>query len=224
MLQNYDNIEVIVVDDCSTDNSRRIIESFKDSRIKPIFLMANEGYSHAKNVGIRQAMGKWIVHIDADDMLTQNSITARMEVAEAYPEAEIIHGYALKVQGDVSYQWCVDNKNKLERHPSRLHAQGFMIRKSVFEQHGLYYEKLRSKGDKEYWYRIGIHDESPLKKIVNLRRCHEDVAFYRRHPGAMHKMRKENPKYDAEINRLFNERISVLKKEGTTKGNTPWLA
>jgi glycosyltransferase involved in cell wall biosynthesis len=224
LLQGYDDIEVIVVDDCSTDGSAEVIDKVSDSRVLKVWLKKNEGYSHAKNVGIQASKGDWIIHIDADDMLTPRSIGNRMNVLAGFPGAEIIHGHALKVQGDMNYAWCCDNIYRLERHASKLHAQGFMIKRSVFERFGLYYEPLRSKGDKEMWYRLGIHEKSPLPKLVNKRRCHEDVAFYRRHPLAMHKMRVENKEYDRAVEAQFEARIKQLRTDGITRENTPWLA
>jgi len=212
--------ETIVVDDCSTDGSADIIKKYP---VKYIKTEKNSGYSYAKNIGIKESAGEWIVHIDADDMLVPGSVKTRLDVLNNFPNSEVIHGYALKIQGDVSYEWCIKNIGKLERHPSKLHAQGFMIHRKVFERCGLYYEPLRSKSDKEYWYRIGIHDKTPLPSQVDKRRCHCDVAFYRRHENAMHKMRNKNPVYDNEIEKIFDSRIKQLLKEGITKENTKFL-
>jgi len=220
--QDFNDIEIIVVDDCSTDDSAMAVQS-GDERIKVLSTEKNSGYSTAKNIGIRHSSGELLVFIDADDMLTPGSISRRLEVFDKHPEAQVVHGHALKIHGDVDYNTCVKEMKTLERHKSRLHAQGFMIRRSVFENFGLFYEQLRSKSDKEYWYRIGIHDKSPIKKKVNIRRCHYDVAFYRRHDKAMHKMRLVNKKYNDEIEALFEKRIKQLKKEGITMENTVHL-
>jgi len=220
--QDFNDIEIIVVDDCSTDDSAMAVQS-GDERIKVLSTEKNSGYSTAKNIGIRHSSGEFLAFIDADDMLTPDSISRRLEVFDKHPEAQVVHGHALKIHGDVDYNTCVKEMKSLERHKSRLHAQGFMIRRSVFENFGLFYEQLRSKSDKEYWYRIGIHDKSPIKKKVNIRRCHYDVAFYRRHDKAMHKMRLVNKKYNDEIEALFEKRIKQLKKEGITMENTVHL-
>jgi len=218
--QDFKDIEIIVVDDCSADNSATAAVSSGDNRIRVLSTEKNRGYSAAKNIGIRNSSGELLVFIDADDMLTPGSISRRLEVFDKHPEAQVVHGHALKIHGDVDYTSCVKEMKTFERHKSRLHAQGFMIRRSVFEKFGLFYEPLRSKSDKEYWYRIGIHDKSPIKKKVNVRRCHYDVAFYRRHDKAMHKMRLINKKYNSEVETLFEKRIKQLKKEGITRENT----
>ena len=67
--QTYENIELILVDDCSPDNSKSIMESYskKDSRIKCIFQPENKGVSAARNKGLEMATGDWIAFCDGDD-------------------------------------------------------------------------------------------------------------------------------------------------------------
>ena len=66
--QTYENLEIILVDDGSTDNSGKIIDDYakKDSRIKAIH-QKNAGQSTARNNGIKKATGKYISFIDGDD-------------------------------------------------------------------------------------------------------------------------------------------------------------
>jgi len=68
--QSYENWELLIVDDCSKDNSKDIIARFssKDRRIKSIFLEKNIGAAEARNVAIRKAKGKYIAFLDSDDM------------------------------------------------------------------------------------------------------------------------------------------------------------
>ena len=68
--QTYKNWEMIIVDDCSEDNSKEIISelSTKDKRINPIFLEKNVGAAEARNVAIRQSKGKYVAFLDSDDL------------------------------------------------------------------------------------------------------------------------------------------------------------
>jgi glycosyltransferase involved in cell wall biosynthesis len=68
--QTYDHWEMIIVDDCSHDNSALIIEEYckKDSRIKLIKLEKNSGPAVARNTGIKEAKGRYIAFLDADDL------------------------------------------------------------------------------------------------------------------------------------------------------------
>ncbi|EIJ6032566.1 glycosyltransferase family 2 protein [Acinetobacter baumannii] len=69
LLQTYDDWEMIIVDDCSTDNSVNIINDFVsiDSRIKLIQLQKNSGAAVARNTGIQYAQGRFIAFLDSDD-------------------------------------------------------------------------------------------------------------------------------------------------------------
>jgi len=68
--QTYKNWEMIIVDDCSEDNSKEIISelSTKDKRINPIFLEKNVGAAEARNIAIRQSKGKYVAFLDSDDL------------------------------------------------------------------------------------------------------------------------------------------------------------
>ena len=74
--QSYINWELIIVDDCSIDNSRDIILelSVKDERIKYIFLEKNVGVAEARNIAIRKAQGKYIAFLDSDDLWLSNKL------------------------------------------------------------------------------------------------------------------------------------------------------
>lgn len=78
--QTYKNIEIIVVDDGSNDESAKIVKkiSKKDSRIKYKF-QCNSGVSHARNQGIRLSKGRWISFVDPDDILEENAIEFLLE-------------------------------------------------------------------------------------------------------------------------------------------------
>ena len=66
--QTYKNLEVIIVDDGSTDNTKKEIDNIKDGRIKYIKLHKNSGGSNARNIGIKNAYGKYISFQDSDDI------------------------------------------------------------------------------------------------------------------------------------------------------------
>jgi teichuronic acid biosynthesis glycosyltransferase TuaG len=70
LIQTYSNWEMIIVDDCSTDNSVKIVEDFikKDKRIKLIKLTKRSGPAIARNTAIREAQGRFIAFLDSDDL------------------------------------------------------------------------------------------------------------------------------------------------------------
>ena len=78
--QTYLEWEMIIVDDCSTDNSRNLITKFakEDDRIKPIFLEENVGAAEARNIAIKKSQGKYIAFLDSDDLWKNNKLETQL--------------------------------------------------------------------------------------------------------------------------------------------------
>lgn len=66
--QTYQNWELIIVDDCSADNTDEVVRSFSDSRIRYIKNEKNSGAAYSRNRALREAKGKWIAFLDSDDL------------------------------------------------------------------------------------------------------------------------------------------------------------
>ena len=79
--QTYQNWELLVIDDCSSDNSAEIVEKFSklDSRIKLITLDNNSGAAVARNRGIEEAKGRFIAFLDSDDTWNSNKLEKQIE-------------------------------------------------------------------------------------------------------------------------------------------------
>lgn len=109
--QTYKNLEIIVVDDGSSDNSRDIIESYakKDSRIVKIF-KNNSGVSDTRNKGIEQATGDYIGFVDGDDYIDTKMYEILMSNALEY-DADISHcGYQMVFPSRVDYYYNTGQK------------------------------------------------------------------------------------------------------------------
>ena len=76
--QHYTNLEIIIVDDGSTDNSLNIVKAFNDQRIQ-IYKQNNKGACAARNFGLSQAQGNLIQFLDADDVLEENKLKQQIE-------------------------------------------------------------------------------------------------------------------------------------------------
>lgn len=89
--QSNTNWELLLVEDGSTDNSKDIISELaaNDGRIKPIF-KDNGGVSAARNRGLQEATGEYIIFLDADDMLAEDTLRTYSDIIAQHPEIEII--------------------------------------------------------------------------------------------------------------------------------------
>lgn len=217
--QDYENYEIIVVDDCSTDKSYKFAKKFECNTIKVIQLSKNSGYSKAKNEGIILSKGEYITALDADDLLTRNSISIRMKALIKH-NADFIHANAIDIKANFSIKDCYKIKN-IKRTKSHIHAQTVLVKRCVYKKFGLYDEKLRSRADKEMWCRLGLHKKGKpkIKKIF----INKDVAYYRKHNESMMAMRKRNPKYEKKVSKTLKKQINLRKTEGITKDNTRFL-
>lgn len=66
--QTYQNWELIIVDDCSTDNTDEVVAAFQDKRIRYLHNEHNSGAALTRNYGLREAKGEWIAFLDSDDL------------------------------------------------------------------------------------------------------------------------------------------------------------
>ena len=77
--QTYTNWELLIVDDCSTDNTDEIVASFHDDRIKYFHNEKNSGAALTRNKAMREARGEWIAFLDSDDLWTPDKLEHQLK-------------------------------------------------------------------------------------------------------------------------------------------------
>lgn len=99
--QEYPDMEIICIDDCSTDYSKAILDKYKDRNtcIKIVYNSKNKGLSAARNIGLDFAKGKYILFLDSDDCLEKNALFRMIECAELQ-RAEVV-SFSSRSFGDV---------------------------------------------------------------------------------------------------------------------------
>lgn len=99
--QTYKNLEIIVIDDCSSDDSKKLIKSYasKDDRIRPFYSEINQGVSKTRNIGLKTFTGDYILFVDADDVLTKDAIEIMVDRATRY-DGDVVDSYHLVIYED----------------------------------------------------------------------------------------------------------------------------
>ena len=112
--QTFKDFELILIDDCSPDNSGRMCDEFNDERIKVIHLKKNEGISNVRNTGLQATKGEYIFFVDSDDFIGADTLKEVVEIIDENNSDIVIFGYkkileidgAIKSEQDVSYKDC----------------------------------------------------------------------------------------------------------------------
>lgn len=86
--QTYENWELIIVDDCSTDNTDEVVAEFTDKRIRYFKNEKNSGAAISRNRALREARGEWIAFLDSDDLWSPNKLEKQISFMNE-------HGYTL---------------------------------------------------------------------------------------------------------------------------------
>ncbi len=222
--QDYPNVEIMVVDDASTDGSYKIAKKYRSDNVRVIRFEKNRGYSAAKNEGIINSKGEYIVMLDADDMLTKKSISIRMD-ALVKNNVDFVHANAIVVNNDMSLKQCYNMTNyKLECFPTpyHIHSQTVLLKRDLHKKFGLYDEKLTSRSDREMWWRF-FGQNANDKLFVSRYYLDDSVVYYRYHRKSMTRMRQKKKKYDKYIRKLAEDVCFMRKKEGINRNNTKIL-
>lgn len=156
--QTFQDYELIVVDDGSTDETRKIVAPY-GNRIR-YFFQENRGVSAARNVGIGLAQGRWLAFLDSDDLWLPEKLERQRRFLSERPQALICQTGELWLRKGKR----VNPRKKHRKFSGDLFAPSLklclvspsavMIRKDLFEEVGLFDETMPACEDYDLWLRI----------------------------------------------------------------------
>lgn len=169
-VQKYEPLELIVVNDGSTDQSEKCLEEFEGKLT--LINQKNSGPSSARNAGIETANGEYVAFIDADDVWVPGNLSFHMNQFTKYKNLEISIGLTSKLEFESSIEVDVEQaKKKAFLH---LVMGASLMKKSVFKDVGLFDEELILGQDTDWFLRA-----KELEKKMAIGK--DLVLFYRKH-------------------------------------------
>jgi len=213
--QSYSNIEILIVDDSSTDNSAAIAQEIgkEDSRIRYYRHEKNKGFCNNVNDGAARSNGDYILILGQDDMLPGNHIKSMLSVFENNKDIAMVNCGcdAINSEGEIIGSWFDVNKSELHVKDfvfsNALSSCGAIIRRSAFMKAGGFsiFEDDPNYGEWYLWIKILL-----IGKIVA---CKQSKALYRRHETNMTKT-FNNRRNKIILEKYYNRCRKLAAKSG----------
>ena len=210
--QTYDDVEILVINDGSTDSTESILKKF-ENKIK-VINKKNGGTASALNMGIKNMTGEWFKWLSADDILKTDAIEKLVfEIQKLGKDAENHLFYSnydlIDTNGKIIDTFDEPNNNSLapfQRNIILLHhyygnGTTSIMHKSIFNKCGLFDETLGYKDDYEFWLRCCLLYGCELY-LVN-----ENLAQYRIHESQLTKKR-----YDEGLEQIEHIKSKIISQ------------
>lgn len=194
--QSYPNIELIVVDDGSTDGTYELLFKYSQENLIRLFTHQkhqNLGQSSSINLGLKNANGRYIAILDSDDEFFENKISGQVQYLEENPKVDMVYGRGSAVDGGGNFLFStLPDDHREDGDPERLLRDcyialpgGALVREDLFNRVGFFEESFRAAQDHdmalrlfengnvaylpEYVFRYTKHGDSISKKALGRR-------------------------------------------------------
>jgi glycosyltransferase involved in cell wall biosynthesis len=209
--QTHRDVEVIVVDDGSTDDTAAVLAQWqaRDARVRAVH-QHNGGLAAARNAGLNVACGQYVAFLDADDVIHPEKLERQVAYLEAHPGTDLV--YSDYRTSDAELRPLTDEVIGVKRMPLReayIYTNVFpimapLVRRSLVERVGGFDERLRACEDWDYWVRcerVGTFGYLPgqyatyrmhglqMHRDLSVMLKYARMAATKNYPGEPHKVR-----------------------------------
>jgi glycosyltransferase involved in cell wall biosynthesis len=175
--QGYDNLEIVCVDDGSTDNTRSLIA--KEFPQVSYVYQANKGPAAARNLGMRSSTGEYIAFLDSDDIWLPGKLSAQIECMRQHDDAKISHtNINLKVAGKLGetiYPIATQDGRIFEGlllHTGSVVCSTLLLKRECIDNVGYFDEELRTSEDVHLFLRLAYRYEFHFLKQPLVTKVH----------------------------------------------------
>ena len=221
--QTYKDIEILVIDDGSTDNTVSILNEYNDDRLK-VISKTNGGQGSARNLGIKKANGEYLMFVDSDDYVSETIVEKLLKNTDKDTDITICNLYKVFGSSFVKFNnldhFCDDNiYNFMLSHPGpvgRLYKKSLFLDNNIFFVEGLinedlgtipllgiYAKKINTIDDSLYYY--VIHENSTTMQTKFSDKL-KDIFKIMEHLKKEFEKRSDN-KYSDVLEYLYTEHL-----------------
>ena len=172
LAQSFQDFEIIVVDDVSSDHTEEVVCSFADTRLHYIRHTTNKGDAGTRNTGIQQARGEYIAFLDDDDEWLSDKLRQQVTLLDSSPaDVAGVSTARMNIDNKTGHRlgvWPIHRADNLLQ-DNFITTSAIMLRRTCFETVGLFDENMLTSSDYDMWLRIArvahfLHIETPLIK------------------------------------------------------------
>ena len=225
LAQTYDNFELIVIDDASTDGTTELLKGINHEKVKVVFHEKNKYASGARNTGLKVSKGEYVAYLDSDNLLDERYLAATVGAFLLLPDADAIHSAQYRYETYDSKPFAVQfgslNRSLLHNH-NFVDMNCFAHKRYIYDEVGGFDETLKGADDWDLILKINNYYTTYSVPFL-LSKCYLGVVDNRVTdliPTDTDKIRRQNevlPKVDYELNKNVNIIIPVENSVGQFK-------
>lgn len=163
--QTYENWELLITDDGSTDGTAKAVQEFKDKRIR-YFYQENKGQSAARNTSLGHAQGEYIAFLDADDIFLPQKLERQVAFLESQPECDFSYSkieYFWDGEPEKRYVLNIDHPSGflkddlIRRGGHTMVPTSVMFRRKWYDQYGGFGSEFRRSDEYFFYLKMALH-------------------------------------------------------------------